>query len=341
MDSVPSNSHGNLDEQIAQLMQCKPLSEQEVRVLCEKAKEILMEESNVQPVSSPVTICGDIHGQFHDLAELFRIGGKCPDTNYLFMGDYVDRGYYSVETVTLLVALKVRYRQRITILRGNHESRQITQVYGFYDECLRNLQNCACEYSYLICRYGSANVWKTFTDLFDYFPLTALLFEVYCCLTDKFFSFKVESEIFCLHGGLSPSIETLDNIRKYDRVQEVPHEGPMCDLLWSDPDDRCGWGISPRGAGYTFGQDISEQFNHTNNLKLIARAHQLVMEGYTWGHEQKVVTIFSAPNYCYRCGNMASILEVDDCKGHTFIQFEPAPRRGEPDVTRRTPDYFL
>ncbi|THG21148.1 hypothetical protein TEA_017744 [Camellia sinensis var. sinensis] len=151
----------------------------------------------------------------------------------------------------------------------------------------------------------------------------------------------VESEIFCLHGGLSPSIETLDNIRNFDRVQEVPHEGPMCDLLWSDPDDRCGWGISPRGAGYTFGQDISEQFNHTNNLKLIARAHQLVMEGFNWGHEQKVVTIFSAPNYCYRCGNMASILEVDDCKDHTFIQFEPAPRRGEPDVTRRTPDYFL
>lgn len=310
-DPVPSNSHGNLDEQISQLMQCKPLSEQEVRGLCEKAKEILMEESNVQPVKSPVTICGDIHGQFHDLAELFRIGGKCPDTNYLFMGDYVDRGYYSVETVTLLVALKVRYPQRITILRGNHESRQITQVYGFYDECLR--------------KYGNANVWKIFTDLFDYFPLTAL----------------VESEIFCLHGGLSPSIETLDNIRNFDRVQEVPHEGPMCDLLWSDPDDRCGWGISPRGAGYTFGQDISEQFNHTNNLKLIARAHQLVMEGYNWGHEQKVVTIFSAPNYCYRCGNMASILEVDDCKGHTFIQFEPAPRRGEPDVTRRTPDYFL
>ncbi|KAL9271927.1 Serine/threonine-protein phosphatase PP2A-3 catalytic subunit-like protein [Drosera capensis] len=310
-DPVNSTTHRDLDEQISQLMQCKPLSEPEVRALCEKAKEILMEESNVQPVKSPVTICGDIHGQFHDLAELFRIGGKCPDTNYLFMGDYVDRGYYSVETVTLLVALKVRYPQRITILRGNHESRQITQVYGFYDECLR--------------KYANANVWKIFTDLFDYFPLTAL----------------VESEIFCLHGGLSPSIETLDNIRNFDRVQEVPHEGPMCDLLWSDPDDRCGWGISPRGAGYTFGQDISEQFNHTNSLKLIARAHQLVMEGYNWGHDQKVVTIFSAPNYCYRCGNMASILEVDDCKGHTFIQFEPAPRRGEPDVTRRMPDYFL
>ncbi|CAI9770506.1 unnamed protein product [Fraxinus pennsylvanica] len=369
--SASGGAHGNLDGQIDQLMQCKPLLEQEVRALCEKAKEILMEESNVQPVKSPVTICGDIHGQFHDLAELFKIGGKCPDTNYLFMGDYVDRGYYSVETVTLLVALKVRYPQRITILRGNHESRQITQVYGFYDECLR--------------KYGNANVWKIFTDLFDYFPLTALLLvalkvrypqritilrgnhesrqitqvygfydeclrkygnaNVWKIFTDLFDYFPltalVESEIFCLHGGLSPSIETLDNIRNFDRVQEVPHEGPMCDLLWSDPDDRCGWGISPRGAGYTFGQDISEQFNHANNLKLIARAHQLVMEGFNWAHDQKVVTIFSAPNYCYRCGNMASILEVDDCQGHTFIQFDPAPRRGEPDVTRRTPDYFL
>lgn len=147
------------------------------------------------------------------------------------MGDYVDRGYYSVETVTLLVALKLRYRDRVTILRGNHESRQITQVYGFYDECLR--------------KYGNANVWKYFTDLFDYLPLTAL----------------IDNQIFCLHGGLSPSIDTLDHIRSIDRIQEVPHEGPMCDLLWSDPDDRCGWGISPRGAGYTFGQDISEAFS--------------------------------------------------------------------------------
>jgi len=113
---------------IQHLMQCKQLPEADIKRLCEKAREILMEESNVQPVRCPVTVCGDIHGQFHDLMELFRIGGNSPDTNYLFMGDYVDRGYYSVETVTLLVALKVRYKDRVTILRGNHESRQITQV---------------------------------------------------------------------------------------------------------------------------------------------------------------------------------------------------------------------
>ncbi|KAF4126804.1 serine/threonine-protein phosphatase 2A catalytic subunit [Geosmithia morbida] len=334
---------GTLDSWVEGLMNCKQLSEIDVQRLCDKAREVLQDESNVQPVKCPVTVCGDIHGQFHDLMELFKIGGPNPDTNYLFMGDYVDRGYYSVETVTLLVALKIRYPQRITILRGNHESRQITQVYGFYDECLR--------------KYGNANVWKYFTDLFDYLPLTAL----------------IENQIFCLHGGLSPSIDTLDNIRALDRIQEVPHEGPMCDLLWSDPDDRCGWGISPRGAGYTFGQDISEAFNHNNGLTLIARAHQLVMEGYNWSQDRNVVTIFSgtycplcirssasafsppyttlpeadvsfaflAPNYCYRCGNQAAIMEIDEHLKYTFLQFDPCPRAGEPMVSRRTPDYFL
>lgn len=179
------------------------------------------------------------------------------------LGDYVDRGYHSVESVSLLVALKVRYPKRITILRGNHESRQITQVYGFYDECLR--------------KYGNARVWTLFTDLFDYLPLTAL----------------IDNRIFCLHGGLSPSIDTLDHVRKVDRVHEPPHEGPMCDLLWSDPDDRYGWGISPRGAGYTFGKDISDAFNHNNGLSLIARAHQMVMDGYLWSHDRNVVTVFS------------------------------------------------
>lgn len=221
------------DGWLASIRNCELLPEHDLKHLCEYVQELMLEESTVQPVSSPVTICGDIHGQFHDLLELFRNGGECPETSYIFMGDFVDRGHNSVETMTLLLLLKARWPHRITLLRGNHESRQITQVYGFYDECLR--------------KYGNANVWKTFTDLFDYLPLTAL----------------VDSQIFCVHGGLSPSIDLLDQIRQLPR-EEVPHEGPMCDLLWSDPDDRCGWGISPRGAGYTFGQDISEQFNHNN-----------------------------------------------------------------------------
>jgi serine/threonine-protein phosphatase 2A catalytic subunit len=303
-------SNFDVDQMIQQVTECKPLSENQVSKLCDKAREILQTESNVHVVRAPVTVCGDVHGQFHDLLELFKIGGVPPDTNYLFMGDYVDRGYYSVETVTLLLLYKIRYRDRIHILRGNHESRQITQVYGFYDECVR--------------KYGSANVWKMFTDLFDYLPLSAV----------------VENEIFCLHGGLSPSLDTIAHIRSLERVQEVPHEGPMCDLLWSDPDERQGWAPSPRGAGHVFGADVSEQFCHNNGLKTIARAHQLVMDGFNWS-QKAVVTIFSAPNYCYRCGNMAGIMELDEHMNKCFSQFDPAPRRGEAQVSKKTPDYFL
>jgi serine/threonine-protein phosphatase 2A catalytic subunit len=147
--------------------------------------------------------------------------------------------------------------------------------------------------------------------------------------------------IFALHGGLSPSLDTLDQARALDRVQEVPHEGPMCDLVWSDPDERPGWGLSPRGAGYTFGADITEQFNHANGLNLVARAHQLVMEGYQWGHAKGIVTIFSAPNYCYRCGNQAAIMEVDEHMRYTFLPFDSANRDEALQVKTRQPDYFL
>ena len=258
-------------------------------------------------------ICGDIHGQFYDLMELFQVGGECPDTNYLFMGDFVDRGYYSVETFLLLLALKVRYPERITLIRGNHESRQITQVYGFYDECLR--------------KYGSVNVWRYCTDIFDYLSLSAL----------------VDDSIFCVHGGLSPAIHTLDQIRAIDRKQEVPHDGAMCDLLWSDPEEIDGWGLSPRGAGYLFGGDICTQFNHANGISVIARAHQLVMEGYKWMFTDQLVTVWSAPNYCYRCGNVAAILELDEHLGRSFKVFEAAPQdsRGMLPSKRAAPDYFL
>ncbi|KAF7635728.1 Serine/threonine-protein phosphatase [Meloidogyne graminicola] len=236
----------DLDRQIEALMRCECLSEQEVKVLCAKAREILMQESNVQRIDAPVTICGDVHGQFHDLMELFRVGGQVPETNYLFLGDFVDRGFYSVETFLLLLALKIRYPDRMMLIRGNHESRQITQVYGFYDECLR--------------KYGSAVVWRCCTEVFDCLSLSAV----------------INGRIFCVHGGLSPSIQTIDQIRTIDRKQEVPHDGPMCDLLWSDPEDSVGFGVSPRGAGYLFGSDVVKNFCETNNIDLIARAHQLV-----------------------------------------------------------------
>ncbi|KAH8244722.1 hypothetical protein KR038_001497 [Drosophila bunnanda] len=272
----------NLDQWIEQLFDCTPLAEGQVSTLCVKASEILATESNIQEVECPVTVCGDVHGQFHDLMTLFRSGGKLPETRYLFLGDYVDRGMYSVETVTLLVALKVRYPDRITILRGNHECRRITKVYGFYDECLR--------------KYGNTNVWKIFTELFDFLPLAAL----------------INGHILCLHGGLSPRINNLDDIRGLNRMQEVPPHGPMSDLLWSDPKESSGWDSSRRGAGFLFGENISERFNYTNALSLVTRAHQLEMQGFKWRHNRNILTIFSAPNYCSRCGNKGAIMQLDE-----------------------------
>ena len=305
--------NNDLDNQIAQLKRCEYITESEVKDLCEKAKELLIEESNVQKIYSPITICGDVHGQFDDVMELFKTGGQCPETNYLFMGDFVDRGFNSVETFLLLLALKVRYPDRITLIRGNHESRQITQVYGFYDECMR--------------KYGSINVWRYCTEIFDYLPISAI----------------IDEKIFCIHGGLSPTIDTIDEIRNIDRKQEVPHDGAMCDLLWSDPDqDQKGFGISPRGAGYLFGGDIVESFNHKNKISLIARAHQLVMEGYKIMFENKLATVWSAPNYCYRCGNLASILVLNDKLEQKYITFEAAPVESRSVPAKKpVPDYFL
>ncbi|KAL9182124.1 hypothetical protein ACHAXT_012776 [Thalassiosira profunda] len=284
-------SSSSLDSQIERLKRCEYLKENEVKALCLRAREILVDEGNVQRVDAPVTICGDIHGQFYDLVELFKVGGECPDKNYLFLGDFVDRGYYSVETFLLLLALKVRYPDRITLIRGNHESRQITQVYGFYDECLR--------------KYGSVNVWRYCTEIFDYLSLSAI----------------IEDKIF---------------------TQEVPHDGAMCDLMWSDPEEIDGWGLSPRGAGYLFGGDVVAMFNERNDLDLIARAHQLVMEGHRSMFDDALVTVWSAPNYCYRCGNVASILELDENLGKSFKIFDAAPNehRGAP-VKNPPPDYFL
>lgn len=286
--------HGADDRHIEQLIRCEALSEAQVKELCDRARELLIEEGNVQHVDAPVTICGDIHGQFHDLLELFRVGGPCPDTKYLFMGDFVDRGLYSVETFLLLLALKVRYPDRIILIRGNHESRQITQVYGFYDECSR--------------KYGSVNVWRYCCEVFDYLSLGAI----------------IDGRVFCVHGGLSPHIQKLDQIRTIDRKQEVPQDGAMCDLLWSDPDDITGWGISPRGAGCLFGGDVVKSFIHTNGLDLVARAHQLILEGYKHMFDATIVTVWSAPNYCYRCGNVASILQLDDALNQKYQTFDAA-----------------
>ena len=271
----------NLDGCIETLKAGEIVSEHSLKLLCQFVAELLMEESNVQPVVSPVTIVGDLHGQVFDLLNLLNVGGWPPDTSYIFMGDFVDRGHNSVETLSLLLCLKLKYPGHVTLLRGNHESRQITQVYGFYDECLR--------------KYGNASSWRHCVQCFDTFGLAAL----------------IDEQVLCVHGGLSPDVRTLDQVRAIDRNQEIPHEGAFCDLVWSDPEDiPTPWQMSPRGAGYLFGKRVTDEFQVVNNLQLIARAHQLVMEGRKYHFDDRLVTVWSAPNYCYRCGNVAAILEV-------------------------------
>jgi len=307
------------------------------------------------------------------------------------IGDFVDRGFYSLESFLLLLCLKVRYPDRITLIRGNHESRQITTVYGFYDECLR--------------KYGSANVWRHCCEVFDYLALGALVtgaatslqptdgpiasnsnidslpdldqdieIETLNAAGEIMYRYARNSDqssvsgtsgnmgssspvapptptnvgapgtgasssangssrndtgaILCVHGGLSPLIDSIDKIRLLDRKQEVPHEGAMCDLLWSDPDEIDGWGLSPRGAGFLFGADIVKCFNHKNDLSLIARAHQLVMEGFKEMFDSTIVTVWSAPNYCYRCGNVAAILELGEDGSNAGFQRRSNGDRG-------------
>jgi len=281
----------DVDECIEILKQGEIVSEKSLRLLCQYVSELLMEESNVQPVLSPVTIVGDLHGQVFDLLNLLDVGGWPPSTSYVFLGDFVDRGHNSVETLSLLLCLKLKYPGHVTLLRGNHESRQITQVYGFYDECLR--------------KYGNASPWRYCVQCFDTFGLAAL----------------IDEQVLCVHGGLSPDVRTLDQVRAIDRNQEIPHDGAFCDLVWSDPEDISGaWQLSPRGAGYLFGKRVTDEFHQVNNLQLMARAHQLVMEGRKYHFDDRLVTVWSAPNYCYRCGNVAAILEIggepgDDCEG--------------------------
>ena len=249
------------------------LPEQAIKLLCLKVKEVWAREPNMPMVSTPVTVVGDVHGQFFDLKELFRVGGPVPNTNYLFLGDYVDRGACSIETITLLLLLKLLYPGRITLLRGNHETRQITQIYGFYTECQR--------------KYGDPFVWQCITEVFNYLPIAAL----------------IDNQIFCVHAGLSPSLQTLHDVSVLDRIQEIPHEGPFADIMWSDPDpDNTGFTMSARGAGYMFGKDVVDKFVERNKIKKILRAHQLCKEGFQILFDSKFVTVWSAPNYCYRFG---------------------------------------
>ena len=292
----------NLDSEDLQKLLKKVTSFQlltisEIKFICDKSKEILQKEPTILSLTPPITLVGDIHGQYQDLLEIFYQQGYPKDgISFVFIGDFVDRGLNSVEVFLLLLIFKIQYPSQVFLTRGNHESRIITQQYGFYDEILR--------------KFGNSVVWQYFTEVFDVLPLGGI----------------INSKIYCLHGGLSPSCKNIDEIKKVERFSDVPRNGLMCDMLWSDPEDRNGWAINTRGAGFTWGVDISEEFLYLNDLKFVSRAHQLVMRGYNWCHNKQVLSIFSAPNYCYRCGNEAAVIEIEDENNFNFKTYSAAPK---------------
>ncbi|EUR47992.1 serine/threonine-protein phosphatase PP1-beta [Plasmodium falciparum Santa Lucia] len=170
------------------------LTENEIKILCLSSREIFLNQPILLELEAPIKICGDIHGQFYDLLRLFEYGGFPPDANYLFLGDYVDRGKQSLETICLLLAYKIKYPENFFLLRGNHECASINRIYGFYDECKR--------------RY-SVKLWKTFIDCFNCLPVAAI----------------IDEKIFCMHGGLSPELNNMEQIRKITRPTDVPDNG--------------------------------------------------------------------------------------------------------------------
>ncbi|CAD8106346.1 unnamed protein product [Paramecium primaurelia] len=289
----------NIIERLLSVRGSKPgknvnLSEAEVRGLCIKARDIFISQPILLELEAPLKICGDVHGQYFDLLRLFEYGGYPPESNYLFLGDYVDRGKQSLETICLLLAYKIKYPENFFLLRGNHECASINRIYGFYDECKR--------------RY-TIKLWKTFTDCFNCLPVAAL----------------IDEKILCMHGGLSPELSNLEQIRRIMRPTDVPDTGLLCDLLWSDPDkDVQGWADNERGVSYVFSQEIVQVFLKKHELDLICRAHQVVEDGYEFFSKRQLVTLFSAPNYCGEFDNAGSMMSIDESLMCSFQILKPA-----------------
>jgi len=273
------------------------LSESDIVGLCTACQRLLIEQPILLELGAPIKVVGDIHGQYYDLLRLFEYGLFPPESNYLFLGDYVDRGKQSLESICLLLAYKLKYPENFFILRGNHECASINRIYGFFDECKR--------------RY-TMRLWKTFTDCFNCLPVAAI----------------VDEKIFCMHGGLSPELKSFEQVRRIMRPTDVPDSGLLCDLLWSDPDkDIPEWGENDRGVSYTFGGKVVSKFLRKHDLDLICRAHQVVEDGYEFFAKRQLVTVFSAPNYCGEFDNAGAMMSVDATLMCSFQILKPAEKK--------------
>ena len=258
------------------------LKEEEIKFLIDKSLSLIKEEKMLIELEAPLRVCGDIHGQYYDLLRIFEHCGYPGEYNFLFLGDYVDRGKQSLETICLLLAYKIKFPNKVHLLRGNHESSVTNRIYGFYDECKR--------------RYN-VRLWRNFTELFNFLPVAAL----------------IDEKILCMHGGLSPDLRNLNSISEITRPTDIPDSGLLCDLLWSDPDkETLEFDENDRGVSWVFGEKIVNEFNRKNDLDLIIRAHQVVDDGYEFFANRQLITIFSAPNYCGEFDNSAGIMIIDD-----------------------------
>ena len=268
----------------------KKIDTQNSKWLCQTVKPLLLAEPTILELDPPIQICGDIHGQFQDLLRVFQSGGMPPETRYLFLGDYVDRGPKSLEVITLLFALKIRYPDKIFLLRGNHESPEMTELFGFLEECNQKLD----EY-----------LWPTFCDVFNALPIAAI----------------IGGQYFCVHGGLSPHLTSLDQIRQIQRPISIPEDGFMADLLWSDPSARTiEWGPNERGATITWGLRAVNAFLRKEKLKYIIRGHQMAMDGYHFPFypDCRVITVFTASHYAGEFKNKAAFMTIDQNNNYSF-----------------------
>ena len=242
------------------------LKNAEIVAICQRAREVFLSQPALLELDAPVKIVGDVHGQYTDLIRMFEMCGFPPNSNYLFLGDYVDRGKQSLETILLLLCYKLKYPENFFLLRGNHECANVTRVYGFYDECKRRC---------------NVKIWKTFIDCFNTLPIASI----------------VAGKIFCVHGGLSPALSQMDDIRNIARPTDVPDYGLLNDLLWSDPADmEQDWEANERGVSYCFGKRVITDFLAVHDFDLICRAHMVVEDGYEFFNDKVLVTVFSAPN---------------------------------------------
>jgi diadenosine tetraphosphatase ApaH/serine/threonine PP2A family protein phosphatase len=277
------------------------------KVICNEVIKIFKHEKNLLALDAPVTIFGDIHGQYFDLVNMMEKAGPVSAAHhYLFLGDYVDRGYFGCEIIMYLFALKINYPNQMFMIRGNHECRLLTTHFNFRKECLKKYD---------------VGVYDAIMDAFDALPLGAIV----TCDEERF---------LCLHGGLSPHFKTIDDIQSIDRFQEPGKQGPLCDILWSDPlSDETGEGLTPsemqewydvryepnpeRGCGYIFGYAATAEFLQENKITSIIRAHEVEQTGYKeifFRRKERVypmvITVFSAPNYCGMYRNQGAVLRL-------------------------------